>query len=283
MHARIAAQTEKEMVYLDYMYEVVPSNGNYSWEQHNLGMHYSKDLAPKVSYGLSLNMRRQQSLFYDSPKNYGMEEPDELYRMETRGTLSWQMTDRWKLDAGFSIFTASDFKEALDLSEIQHSGKLVLATDIGTTTPNQQLNFGFGYGILRKHPLLYPIISFSRSLSKNINVDIGFPRTTVHYSIDEWHEISTSGSFKGEYTNIHLPAGTPDDLPHGEMRLAQYALDVNIGYTYKIQPQWYTLIKVGYLINNTAVITDGQGNIAYDLSTEPSVYLSMGLTFKIRD
>lgn len=283
IHVSMEAQTSKEMAYVDYSYEMVPSNDNLSWGRHHFGVSFSKSKMPNITYGLLLNLQQQQSWFYGAPKSFGLDEPDKSYKIEPGGTFSLGVTDRWGLDAAFSTLIASDFKETIHFSDLQYSGNLVLIVDIGQNTPNRHLSLGLGYGILRKRTIFYPIFSFSQSLSKKLNVELGFPNTSIHYRINERHHTMAMGAFKGERTHIHLPDSTPNDLPGGKVDLAQYALDIKIVHTYKIQPQWHTMITIGYLFDNTAIVADDHDNTLFDLAAEQSVYLSMGLTYIINN
>lgn len=281
MNVRTVAQERKMSKLFDYSYMVVPSDSNFSWAQHTLDFYYSNKYTKKLAYGMQLAFRKQYLTLYDSPKAYTIENPDQLYRISVNGNVSWKITEQWYLHAEVSSFFASDFKEAMDLSEMQYSGNLFLGMDFGPHPQDRKLKLGLGYGILRKSPLLHPIFSYSQSLSKNLTLELGYPRTILHYKINERHYLNSTGSFKGEYTNIHLPMTTSNDLPFGKARLLQYSFDLNMGYHYKIQPHWDTVIKIGYLLDNTATITDEHDNILYDLATSPSVYVSMGVTYKI--
>ena len=283
MNIRIEAQARKMTTNFDYMYKVVPSEGNFSWAQHTLDFYYLRKNTGNLDYGMKFEFRKQHLSLYNTPKAYTIDNPNELYRIGVDGSVSWRMNQQWYLNADVTSFFASDFKEAMDFSEIQYSGKIFLGIGFGPKTPHQKLKVGLGYGILRKRPLLYPFFSYAQSLSKKITLELGYPHSTLHYRINERHYLMSTGSFNGEYTNIHLPSNTPNNLPYGTVRLSQYAFDLNIGYHYNIQPRWKTVIKIGYLIDNTATINDSDNNILYDLATDPSVYLSMGITYNIHN
>jgi|TARA_R110000744_G_scaffold75293_2_gene149874 hypothetical protein len=281
MNVRTVAQERKMSKIFDYSYMVVPSDSDFSWAQHTLDFYYSNKYTEKLDYGMKITLRKQYLTLYDSPMSYTIEDPDQLYRVGANGSVSWKMTGQWYLHTEVSTFFASDFKEAMDFSEMQYSGNILLGLGFGPPHQDRKLKLGLGYGILRKRPLLYPIFSYSQSLSKNLTLELGYPHSTLHYKINERHYLNSTGTFKGEYTNIHLPMTTSNDLPFGTVRLLQYAYDLNMGYHYKIQPHWDTVIKIGYLLDNTATITDDHDNILYDLATSPSFYVSMGVTYKI--
>lgn len=96
-------------------------------------------------------------------------------------------------------------------------------------------------------------------------------------------EVKTGATIIGEYTYIHSSLNSDTDLPYGKGRLVQHSIDYSIEYTYKIQPPWHAVIKVGYLGNIDTYITDNTKNELYNLTTEGAVYFSMGLTFNINN
>lgn len=281
MHIQIGAQPKKEMAILDYRYEVVPSKGNYSWAQYELGLRYRSSGKAGPDYGLHMDLQRRQPWFYEVPQPVGMEEPDELYRVETGADMTWKMSTNRRFHARFSTFLASDLNRAPDLSDLQYAAALSMTLGKGADSQGTQWKFGLEYGILRTRRLFHPLLSWIQPLSPKLKLELGFPLTALHFNINPWHTLRATGNLKGKYTDIHLPETTPDDLPQGAVRLVDHAFDLTLEHSYQLRPQWQTLIRVGFLIDHKAMITDKKGAWLHDLSPGPSVYLSMGLAYSI--
>lgn len=185
MSARIVAQSENEMAKIDFMYSIVPRDGDLSWSQYDFNLYYSKLQGKNLDYDIYLKYRNQNFDFFSTAKGLNMEEANALHRIGTGGSFSLNLSQTWDLNADFSTFISSDFKGQFNTSDIQYFGKVLLGAKLWPKLPNHGVKIGLGYGILKDEPVFHPVVSFSHMLFNGFYLELGFPQSAIYYKLND--------------------------------------------------------------------------------------------------
>jgi len=182
---------------------------------------------------------------------------------------------RWNLGITFSPVISSTLDTGLSGADFQYGGNAFIQKSWVTNDKVTALKLGVGYGSVLGRPNFYPILSFMTTFNE-MSFELGFPESSITYDITTRHNLRLDAKYMGSYANISngLPIGQE---VYENSKLEYDAIAVSIEHKYRLQPNFTSVLRIGYLLDNNLQLLSESEQQLNEFSTTESIYFSMGL------
>ncbi len=264
-----------------FEYRMVPSAGDISWGN------YAIALTPRIAFpknnvlGGQFLYEKTMFSFFDTTVGLPIDSFEEIHQIAAGVFYRSNFSNAWGMKVFFSPVISSNLSQSLSWDDVQYAGSIAFLKKWIGEKNDIGFRFGLGYGALFGEPDFYPILSVGGTLGNHMGYRLGFPETHVYRNIGERHQVNLSVAPEGSFTNL---SGALNDngLPNlNDAKLEYKALDIGLEHTFRIQPYLNTLVKVGYLTENSLQLLDEATVMLNDFDTNGSVYITMGLTVNL--
>ncbi len=263
-----------------FEYTTIPDVGGASVEKYSMNLNLGKKFKNRGVLGLGVSYDYHDFIFNNASLSFDARPYESMHRITADFSFKYNINTTWSTDVIFAPSLSSNFEESLSNEDIVINSSLTLSKSWGEEK-SSLFTFGIGYGTLLGKPQLIPLVSFQKKVNSKWNYIVGIPKTEINYHFNSRHKIAVLAGLRGFFGNISSTVNFPGIGPFTNTKLQYNSLDTGINYTYRIQPNWTTIIKVGYSPWNQLEILDSENNEIYDFEPDSSLFISMGLKFNL--
>ncbi|NAS11944.1 DUF6268 family outer membrane beta-barrel protein [Poritiphilus flavus] len=263
-----------------FEYSVIPDMKDLDLKAYSITLRGGKRFK-NTFVGLGLNYSKYDISFFNTPLSSDFSSYEQTHNLNFNISVRKVLKNSWALNLIASPTLSSNFAEGIGSEDFLFNSFLLASKSWkpkkGTTT----FSFGLAYWTFLGEPALIPALSFTRKFNSSWSFSLGIPRTGLDYQLNERHGLSARASFRGFYAN-NSDSVSFEGLGFLENTKLRYnTLDLGLEHRYKIQPNFTTITRIGYLPNNRLEIMDDDHNLIYDFEAGSALYFTMGLTFNL--
>nr|WP_246615739.1 DUF6268 family outer membrane beta-barrel protein [Aquimarina litoralis] len=262
-------------------YGIIPNVGDTQIEKYAFNLNFGSQLGKNV-FGFGFSYTLYDFLFKkDSFIDLDLTDYEKIQDIQLRLFYRYKINDSWSGNIIFSPSLSSNFKGNISGNDLLINSIVSISKRWGNYKKQAILRFGLSFGTGLGRPQLLPAISFRKTINQNWSYSIGIPETGIDYNFRERNTISIKATFDSLYGNASSSVTFPDSGSLTNTKLLYTSLNTGFQYNYRIQPNWTATINLGYTPWNQLRILDGDNNELYDIGSESSGYISMGLKFNL--
>ncbi len=261
-------------------YRLVPSLGDTEMSTYTFNL--GGGIKMKSGFlGIGLGYTNHNFSFFDLPGNFESQEYEEIHVLRARLFYRHKMGKGWSANFSVAPGLSSNFAEGISGDDFQINVSTGLSKRWEGGKGPATFSFGLAFGTAFGKPQFFPTLSFGKKLSERWNYVLGIPVSGLTYRPDERHSLRARATFFGTYANISSTVSFNDigDLRHTKLQVN--GLDFGVEHNFRIQPNFTTVIRVGYWSTNQFRILDGENTELFNFETTGAAYISMGLTFNL--
>ncbi|GAA4274507.1 DUF6268 family outer membrane beta-barrel protein [Aquimarina gracilis] len=264
-----------------FEYITVPDLGDASVEKYSLSFNLGKKFKKRAVLGLGIFYDYHEFTYTNASLNFDTGPYVDFHTIKTKLFFKYFIDTSWSANVMFAPLLSSNFEESISSEDVILSSAITLSKSWKTKAGSALLTFGVGYGPAFGKPQLIPVVSFKSKIDETWSYSLGSPKTTINYRINPRHSVSAVVGFNGLFGNVSSTTNIPEIGLIDNTKLQYNSLDTGINYLYRIQPNWTTIVKLGYSPWNQLKILDNENNEIYDFEPNGSVFISMGLKYNL--
>ena len=264
-----------------FEYSVIPDIGDTQVEKYATSINFGTKLGKGVA-GFGISYTFYDFLYKkDSFIDFNLAPYQNIHNIRFRMFYRYMINESWSGNIMFSPVISSNLEGNLSNDDLIISSILSVSKRWGNDDTFSVLTFGLGFGTPFGEPQFFPAISFRKKINANWSYVLGIPETRVNYTYRERHTFSGKATFNGLFGNASSSVLLPDGSIQTNTKLQYNSLNTGFQYNYRIQPNWTTTISLGYAPWNQLKILDNNNDELYDIASDSSFYISMGLKFNL--
>ncbi|RKN37259.1 DUF6268 family outer membrane beta-barrel protein [Aquimarina sp. AD1] len=264
-----------------FEYSVIPDIGDTQIEKYAANLNFGTKLG-KGMVGLGISYTLYDFLYKkDSFIDFNLASYERIHNIRFRMFYRYMINESWSGNIMFSPVISSNLEGSLSNNDLIINSILSVSKKWGNDKTFSIVTFGLGFGTPFGEPQFFPAISFRKKINSNWSYILGIPETSINYTYRERHTFSGKASFSGLFGNASSSVTLADSSLQTNTKLQYNSLNTGIQYNYRIQPNWTTTISLGYAPWNQLKIRDNDNNELYDIESNSSFYISMGLKFNL--
>lgn len=262
-----------------FEYRIIPDINDVEARTYTINANiFTTLLNGNLEFGLSYS--NNQFSFFDQPTLLDEASYEETHILEASIAFEKKVTGSWSFAMGIAPTLASDFGNAVTHEDLILNASLAISKKWGHHMGHSTIAFGIAHGTAFGEPLFFPIATFTRKINEKWMYYLGIPRSGITTNINERHAIKAKALFSGSYSNISSTV-TFDNRTIADSKLQYNGLDFGLEHDYRIQPNFTTVIRLGYAAVNNFEIVDNNDRLLYDFEPESSIYFNIGLKFNL--
>ncbi|WP_282079322.1 DUF6268 family outer membrane beta-barrel protein [Aquimarina algiphila] len=269
-----------DMEVAGFEYTVIPGLGEVGIEKYTANLNFGKKFNKSV-LGFGASYDSYNFMFNNAAIDFDTQSYETIHTIKTRLFYRYSINNSWFATVLFSPSLSSNLEGSLSSEDLIMSSAATVSKSWDNETKSSVLTFGISFGTAFGKPQFIPVISYQKMINTQWSYNLGIPRTKLNYSFDLRHKVSISASFKGLFGNISSTMNFKDLGNLTDTKLQYNALDTSVEYNYRIQPNWTTVIRIGYSPWNQLKILDKENKEIYDFEIDNTVFISMGLKFNL--
>lgn len=261
-------------------YRLVPSLGN--TELRTSAFNLGGGVKVKSGFlGMRFGYTHHNFSFFDLPGNFGSQEYEEIHVLRAQFAYRHKMGKGWWANASVAPGLSSNFGEGISDEDFQVNGLVGLSKRWKGKKGPGTFSFGLAFGTAFGKPQFFPTLSLEQKLGEAWGYVLGIPVSGLTYRPNERHSLKVRATFFGIYANISstVPFNDLGNLKH--TKLQANGLDLGVEHNFRIQPNFTTVIRVGYWSANNFRILDVENTELFNFKTTGAAYISMGLRFNL--
>ncbi|MEW7291304.1 DUF6268 family outer membrane beta-barrel protein [Aquimarina sp. 2304DJ70-9] len=269
----------KEIV--GFEYGLMPNVGETSVEKYTVNFNFDKRLNESQTIGFGVSYNAYDFMFNTASIGLDASAYENIHDIRLRIHYKYAITASWSANLMFSPTISSSLSESLSEEDLILSSMATLSKSWGDKNKQASLAFGVGYGPYFGKPQVIPVILFRKKINARWSYILGVPRAMISYHRDDRHKVSAEANINGFFGNVSSGVDFPELGSLQNTKLQYNSLDMALKYKYRIQPNWTTVIKMGYSLWNQLKILDNGNNEIYDFGASSSPFISMGLKYNL--
>lgn len=273
------AQEMEKYEIANFEYTMIPSAGDVQWNAYHLNAGYGISLLENHEVGIAVSYENTVYSFFDTP-SLNTNSFEEIHTIKTGIFYRYNISNSWEFKGAFSPVISAILNKAIENEDIQYAWEALLSKTCSKEDRSIGVDFGLLYGAFFGKPKLYPTINLFGTYG-NWNYKLGFPETHINYQIDNRHQLKFGALFQGSYSNISNEINFSGVGSFTNSKLAYRALDFVLRHAFRLQPSITSIVKLGYLSENSLELLDKNDNGLMNFNTGGSVYVTMGLTLNL--
>ncbi len=264
-----------------FEYTTIPNVGDTGIEKYTLNLNLGKRFKKRGTVGVGVSYTYYDFMFNNASLDFDALSYENIHTIKSRFFFKYFINTTWSANVMFAPMLSSNFEGSLSHEDVIISSAVTLSKSWSNEKASSLFTFGIGFGTALGAPQLIPIVSFKKKVNETWSYSLGVPRTEINYHFDSRHTLSTTASFNGLFGNISSTVDFQDLGSFVDTKLQYNSLDTSLDYRYRIQPNWTTIIKIGYSPWNQLKILDNENNEIYDFEPNSSLFIAMGLKFNL--
>ncbi len=264
-----------------FEYSIIPDLGDTSVEKYTLNLNLGKRFKKRGTFGVGVSYNYYDFMFNNASLDFDAHSYENIHTIRARFFFKYFINTTWSANVMFAPIVSSNFEGGLSHEDVIISSAVTLSKSWSNEKTSSLFTFGIGYGIALGEPQLIPIVSFRKKVNETWSYFLGIPRTKLNYHFDQRHTLSTEASLNGLFSNISSSINFQELGSFTDTKLQYNSLDTSLNYVYQIQPNWTTVVKIGYSPWNQLKILDNENNEIYDFEPDSSLFISIGLKFNL--
>ncbi|WP_323026964.1 DUF6268 family outer membrane beta-barrel protein [Gelidibacter japonicus] len=246
--------------------------------QMNLYKTYTSDhLQFAISYA------NQSRRFKDMHESSVFNSLENSYSIGFKTAYTKTHKDNWSTSLSIEPQINSTFKTSLNSNDFMLGGSLTISKHWNTINLDRKAEMAFGlrYDTLFGKPILYPVLSYTHFINTDWNYTVGFPFSSVNYSINENQIISALIGPEGYYTNNSDVISINGTDSFSNSKLEFRSLFMGMDYQLKFDGNWTTNFGISYVPNPELRVLDTNDNEIYSFGSEESFRINFGVKYKL--
>ncbi|WP_405208670.1 DUF6268 family outer membrane beta-barrel protein [Aquimarina sp. LLG6339-5] len=264
-----------------FEYSVIPDIGDTQIDKFAANLNFGTKLGKNMlRFGVSYTL---YDFLYkkDSFVDFDLIPYETIHNIQFRLFYRYVINDSWSCMLMFSPSISSNLEGSISSNDLLINSIASVSKKWGDTNTFSLLTFGIGFGTPFGEPQFFPAISFRKKVNSRWNYALGVPETSLNYTYRERHTFSGKATFSGLFGNASSSVTLPDASLQTDTKLQYNSLNTGFQYSYRIQPNWTAVISLGYAPWNRLRVLDNDNNELYDIGSNSSFYISMGLKFNL--
>ncbi|GMN07072.1 hypothetical protein MTsPCn5_24610 [Croceitalea sp. MTPC5] len=270
------AQKKEKSGFATFHYDMVPEVGEASWNQYSVAFNKSLFSFKRQELGFVAGYRNTTYDFFETAIPSVTKAFEEIHLITGGFFYRHDLQRNWGFEVTFSPVISSTLDSGISGADFQYGGNAnihkIWNTNDGKVTA---LKLGAGYGTALGQPSFYPVFSFMTTFNR-WSLELGFPGSSITYDITPRHDLCLNAEYLGSYANIQngLPIGQE---VYNDSKLEYEAIDLGVTHKYRLQPNFTSVLRMGYLMDNNLRLLSGNEQQLNEFNTSESIYFSMGL------
>ncbi|MDY8136140.1 DUF6268 family outer membrane beta-barrel protein [Aquimarina sp. 2201CG5-10] len=262
-------------------YTMVPDIGDVSMQQYNAQAAIGKRLG-KGMIGFGVNYTHSNFTFNNATTNFDTSSYETFHTI--RGNLFYRraLGNSWSGNLVVSPVLSSNFESGISSEDFFINAIASVSKRWRKDESLATLTMGLGYGTMLGKPRFIPVISYRKKINDQWSYGLGAPKTNVQYQLNPKNEFVAFAGFNGLFANNSSSVTFSNTESLTDTKIQYNSLNLGLEHHFKIQPNWTTLIRLGYSPWNQLRILDNDFNEVYEFETNGSLFISMGLRFNLK-
>ncbi|WP_178984080.1 DUF6268 family outer membrane beta-barrel protein [Winogradskyella helgolandensis] len=237
-------------------------------------------LLDNPTFGFGIDYTNHSIDFEDYDRFHDYSAFEELHSVEIYARYKKALVNNWDLNFTVAPYLSSTFNEAISSDDFVLSYSVNFLKTWDKDGLKSTLKLGAGYGSLFGEPNFYPLVSYSKNVSKKLRYEIGIPVTGVFYKLNAQSSLDFKAEPESIYSNNASGFGIESDEIVYNSKLEFKAVKLGLGYKFRFDENWSTYFNMGYIMASELSLTDNNNKI-YDFDSKESVALNIGISFNI--
>ena len=234
-------------------------------------------LLPGIEY-------RNVNLKYNDAAPFNTKKLDRFQSVKAKLAYIHKVNSNWRFAAEIGTQAASNFSTSKLLSDdvlLIGSTYLVHKKDYKNSIKKRRIIFGLRYSTTTGFPLPLPVFILKKRLNENFSYNLGVPKTSFKYHLNQKSSLQSFVTLDGFYANIQ------EDFTIADDQAVETAKDIRmtvvlggLGYRYKFTDNLLFYAYSGYTILNDIRLRNSDKDDIYDINNNNSFYGRTGIKFK---
>ncbi len=264
-----------------FEYSLNPNVGETNIERYMTNINFKKKFSKRSIIGGGISYDYYDFIFNNASLDFNTQPYENIHNIKAKVFFKYAIDSTWFVNLIIAPSLASNLEGSLGNEDFILNSMATLSKKWQNETQLSSLTFGIGFGTFFGKPRLIPVVAFRKRIRTTWSYVLGFPQSKISYHMDLRHTVSARANFRGVFGNVSSTVNFPNEGTFENTKLQYNSLDTSLDYTYRIQPNWTTIIRVGYSPWNQLLILDDANNEVYDLKADSSIFISMGLKFNL--
>ncbi|MEM1337745.1 MAG: hypothetical protein AAF634_05215 [Bacteroidota bacterium] len=267
---------------IDFQYAIAPSVGKHQLEIFLFSMNVSCK-AGFADLAFGLEYQTNAFVYFNVPGINPLDSFEQFYVFSPTVGIAKELGKGWYFHGHARPVLSSNFSSGLSKEDFIPGYQFGLQKRWQGDGTFSVLDIGLEYGtMVSGKPGVFPILKYHKKIGEHFSVVLGYPSSRVTYIPSNRHTLDFSASLQGFYYNNSDVVVFNTGNPITDTKLVFNGLDVQATHLYRIQPQFTTVVRIGFLAPHTMEIATTEGLSLYDFSPNNSIYFSIGITYNLK-
>ncbi|WP_109434005.1 DUF6268 family outer membrane beta-barrel protein [Aquimarina sp. AU119] len=181
------------------------------------------------------------------------------------------LNKKWSIALILTPQLSSNFTSELTFEDLNPNGAALLNY---SSKPTNRLSFGLAFAPNIGISFPFPIINYWRKINETMEINLGFPETSLSYMPSQKTTLKTLVKFDG--FNYNISDDFNIDGKNAE-RINYNAIIAGLGVKYNLSNALSFSLDAGYSLDRTFEITDKKADETFELDMENNLYFSFGV------
>ncbi|MDE3741144.1 hypothetical protein [Maribacter polysaccharolyticus] len=208
---------------------------------------------------------------------------EDSYSIGLTSTYTQKCNGNWSVGLSFTPQLNATLKRELGSDDMILAGNIQIGKEWDSSISNGKAKMAFGlyYDILFGEPQLFPFVSYSNMINQSWDYTIGFPLSSLRYSLNEYHDFDILIYPEGNYTNTSegISINGTDTILNSKLEFK--TLVIRMDYNSIIDDYWAVSFGISYLPNTELRILDTNDTEIYSFGSTESLCINFGVKYKL--
>ncbi|GAB5475091.1 MAG: hypothetical protein Mars2KO_31900 [Maribacter sp.] len=264
----------------NFEYSLVSGIGDTDLRTYNLDLGFRYEQGRKT-FAFTLGYTDHRFFYFGSSTGFDESAFEKFHTVRPQFSYTRSFGKSWSVNATMAPTLSSNFAQGIDAEDFIPLGGISLSKTWGEENKISRLTFGTEHGILFGRPQWYPILSLGQKLNDTWSYVLGIPETRIAYAFNDRHTLRARAVLFGTYANNSRTLLYTDlgELTH--TKLSFNGTDIGLEHNYDMSTGFTTVIRAGYQQAGNLEVLDEQDNLIHDFEPNGTIYITMGLKYKI--
>jgi len=264
----------------DFEYSLVSGIGDTDLRTYNFDLGIIKE-HKKTQFGCSLGYSNHQFAYFEKLTGFDESSFEKLHTVSAEFHYAQALGKNWSTIIALTPTLSSNFWKGIGSEDFIPSGSLALSKLWSGDNKTSRLTLGAAYGTIFGTPQWYPILSFAQSFNKNWAYTLGLPESWITYSLNGGHNLKARVSWFGTYANNSQTMTSAAIGALSDTKLRFNGSDIGLEHNYDMGTGFTTVVRAGFQQTDNLEVLDMEGVKIHDFEPSDTLYISMGLKYKL--
>lgn len=275
----LQVKSQKEIARLDYT--MLPDVNDSSISDLNFAIQHTL-LTSSNSLTLYFDYLKRDFDFFNA-QGLSQEEVQRFHQLEVGTDFSLGLGNSYNLNLLFNPTISSTWGTSLSSEDFLWNYSASLSKVwFNEKEEMRMLKVGFLRNALFGEPRIIPAMTYKSEWDNRWFLELGFPSSSVAFEVNERNRLTLSNEFVGTYTNISTFLDVEGLGQLSNAKLVQNGIQLAGEYSYRIQPNFTTVIRIGYQFINEFEVENNSGTQVHDFGTDTSIFFSIGIQYNLK-